>query len=482
MAAGIEETNGSVKNSAGMSQGDVSHGVHAYLGIILNVLDGIFVVATSVTFYLLLPFLLPISLIFRIYRNYVNDKLTERNGDSILLMPGLDALMATDSTENRLVINSLLKMKGDLNLDLVKKLTLQRMVDAKNDYGGKAFPKLTMFPNQLLHRDVWMEELNFNIDDHIFIHETKAPKDKRKLGTFIGDLCSSPLPSAKSPWQLVYLRSEDPKDDFYFLLFRVHHAIADGVSLVRMVVTKMADKVPAIAEVRRFGTRNKWKKYLTAAIVGPSMLLKRLAWPADHSILHGQKLSGQKIVAWSDAIELDLIKRMKTATQTTVNDVLMACLAGAFRSYFQKHQSSPPKDVSAYIPVDLRPPKGKIVLDNQFGLVFLHLPLDSESCLDTLKSTRDRMNAVKSSPEPLINTLTVRYLNARMPKWLCSVFLTWMARKCTMILSNVPGPSEKLTIAGDTIDEIMFWPPGRNNVGKYWFVFTCKLNKDTLGV
>ena len=70
-------------------------------------------------------------------------------------------------------------------------------------------------------------------------------------------------------------------------------------------------------------------------------------------------------------MDLDLIKRMKNATGTTVNDILMTCLAGGFHEYFNKFASHMPADILTYVPVDIRPPNAKLVLDNQFALVFL---------------------------------------------------------------------------------------------------------------
>ncbi|ELT97406.1 hypothetical protein CAPTEDRAFT_205446 [Capitella teleta] len=437
-------------SSNGIHNAKVAHKENQH-PVLHKVLDHVLTVVVCVAFYLLIPIFLPLSLAFRVYRAQIHKRLHARN--KLTLMSGSDAMMQADTQENRMVINALLTMRGKLDIAAHQERCMERMVKARNDYGDLNFPKMGQYANQLLHRDVWMNETDFKIEEHLFIHPEQAPEDKSELGTFIGDICSRPLPACKSPWQILYLRTHEP--DLFIALFRVHHIIADGISLVRMVTTCMTDDVPDMGVVKRFGTSTKWKKVAQLLYQGPLILLKSIAWPADHSVLHGATLSGQKLVMWSDPISLNLIKRIKNATATTVNDVVVSCLAGAFRNYFLKHQSTMPDDISAYIPVDIRPPHGRIVLDNQFSLVFLSLPLTSSNSMETLKKTQERMGAIK---------------------WMASTLLTWIAKKCSMVLSNVPGPSEPLHLLGNKIEDIMFWPPCMANVGLGVSIFSYSGN------
>ncbi len=243
----------------------------------------------------------------------------------------------------------------------------------------------------------------------------------------------------------------------------------DGVSLVKVMVKQLMDAVPEDPSIKRFGSRNQFWRAARAILTGPSILMERIYLPSDNNILHLPTLSGDKLVAWSKSIDLDLIKKMKNAAGMTVNDVLMASLAGSFRDYFKAHASTVPQSVSCSIPVDIRKPGSKLVLDNQFALVFLKLPTDIDDPLEILKETKQRMDFIKTSGEPIVNALTLRYCMARLPNWITRPMFDMLSDKCTLVLSNVPGPQKKLVLAGKPIERVVFWPPGRSTVGQFLF-------------
>ena len=242
-------------------------------------------------------------------------------------------------------------------------------------------------------------------------------------------------------------------------------SVGDGVSLVKVLVKQLMDASPEDEKIRRFGAKNQFWRIARAVLTGPAILMEKLYHPSDNSILHGPTLSGDKMVAWSNGIDLGLIKKMKNVADTTVNDVLMACLAGAFRDYFKAHASHVPHGVLCSVPVDIRKPGNKLVLDNQFAVVFLSLPTETDDLMETLRETKQRMDFIKVSGEPIVNALTMRYLMARLPNWMTRPLLDSMSDKATTVLSNVPGPQEKLELAGKPIERVVFWPPGRSQLG-----------------
>lgn len=87
-----------------------------------------------------------------------------------------------------------------------------------------------------------------------------------------------------------------------------------------------------------FGTKSMSIEQIAKAIFqGPARMIEKILFPADQHCLHGPKLTGIKTLAWSDPVDLTLIKEIKEATGTTINDVLMACLALTFREYFERY-------------------------------------------------------------------------------------------------------------------------------------------------
>ena len=423
-----------------------------------------------------LPFLLPISLLFRIYRHTLLFIISRQRKD-VDMVSGSDSVWLQDSEANPAVINSILVVKGTPSIKPFQERLMERLVDAKVEGSDRRLlPKVKQYASTIYHRYVWIDEENFDIDQHMYVHDSPAPKDMDELQLMVGEICSKPLPQRKAAWQFILLKyadppsGESPDNQTFYIIFRVHHAIADGISLVKLLVHKMVDKVPEemLKTTKRFGSKGFLSKALKAVFEGPALLLERVIWPADHHFLHNSNaLSGTKLVAWSDPLELGLVKQMKNATGTTVNDVLVSCLAGAFGEYFKKYSSDIPNEIKAYVPVDIRPQSQKeIILDNEFALVFLSLPVDVTDPVENLFKVKARMDKIKTSPEPIVTSLAVKYAMARLPNWLTRWSCDWLSDKCSLVLSNVPGPQEKMTMVGQVLDDMLFWPPQRSNIGK----------------
>jgi len=189
-------------------------------------------------------------------------------------------------------------------------------------------------------------------------------------------------------------------------------------------------------------------------------------WPDPRTPLKG-KLSGRKVVAWSRPVPLADVRAAKAAVGGTVNDVLLATIAGGLRRYLEKKGAlRDGLSFRAVVPVSLRPLTEMSHLGNQFGLVFLPLPVGIDGGRARLAALQRRMKSLKNSVEPMV-VLYVLGLLGRVPKPLQSLVLRIFGTKGTAVLTSVPGPSRPLYVAGRAIDGFVFWVPqsGRLGVG-----------------
>ena len=63
----------------------------------------------------------------------------------------------------------------------------------------------------------------------------------------------------------------------------------------------------------------------------------------------------------------------------------------------------------------------------------------------------------------------------RFPNWLTHIIFDSVASKCSLVLSNVPGPKQACYVCGLKLEQLIFWPPQRCNVGKWHFrLVTCR--------
>jgi len=177
------------------------------------------------------------------------------------------------------------------------------------------------------------------------------------------------------------------------------------------------------------------------------------------------------------------MKAIGRATGSTVNDVLMAALAGALRRYLEGLGETPRGiDVRGVVPVNLRRPDAAGQLGNRFGLVFLELPIGLEDPLDRLFEVRRRMRALKGSPQALA-IYQVLWAMGAAPRTLFDLALGIFAAKGTAVVTNVIGPRHEIAIAGATLREAMFWVPSAGRLalgvsllsyaGKVWIGLQC---------
>jgi WS/DGAT/MGAT family acyltransferase len=172
-----------------------------------------------------------------------------------------------------------------------------------------------------------------------------------------------------------------------------------------------------------------------------------------------------KEVAWAEPLPLDDIKTVAKALGASINDVLLSCVAGALSSYLaQKGDATEGVMIRALVPVNLRPLEHAYRLGNQFGLVFLDLPIGIDNPVERLYAVRANMTALKGSYQPVISLGLLAAMGAG-PKVLQEELLQALARNGTAVMTNVPGPPQRLYFAGAAIERFLFWVPQSGNLG-----------------
>ncbi len=128
----------------------------------------------------------------------------------------------------------------------------------------------------------------------------------------------------------------------------------------------------------------------------------------------GPALSGQRQAAWIGGLSLAQVKALKNRLGCSFNDVLMACMAGALRTYIaRKHATqttttAQPQDLHVSIPISMRSQAQVGVLNNEFSLVTARLPVGEADRSQRLKLTQSRFQALRHSIEPIANFLVFK--------------------------------------------------------------------------
>jgi diacylglycerol O-acyltransferase len=139
-------------------------------------------------------------------------------------------------------------------------------------------------------------------------------------------------------------------------------------------------------------------------------------------------------------------------------------VTGGLRGWLLE-QGQEPRDLRAMVPVDLRrgaeaPPE----LGNRFGIVFVGLPLAEASRRGRVAAVRAAtLRAKRSAVAPASYALLS--LVGVLPHWGQGLAAQLLGRVATVIVTNVPGPREPLTLAGAPLTDIVFWVPHIGPIG-----------------
>lgn len=171
----------------------------------------------------------------------------------------------------------------------------------------------------------------------------------------------------------------------------------------------------------------------------------------------------RKAVAWSDPIPLESIKLIGRATGATVNDVLLAAVAGGLQRYLADEGESV-REVSWFVPVNLKPFEDNLPPDlgNYFALVILPMTLDEPDRVTRLEQMHHRMQRIKHSDEAVL-TFGLQRVISLSPSQIAFFLTNFFANKGVGVLTNVPGPAAQLRYAGIDVDQVVGFAPCSGN-------------------
>lgn len=338
----------------------------------------------------------------------------------------------------------------------------------------------------------WEPDPEFELDNHVHRVALSTPEEEGELQHLIGSLISTPLDFERPLWQ-AHVIDRGAAGSAVFM--RIHHCIADGLALVQVLLSITDEQADhSVAEPGAQPARRKKQRSWLAGgmrlgrdLLGSGLTLlarpKRLfsvagrGWdagreltqlllmPADPRGLLRGPFSGRKAVAWADDLDLARVKEAAHALSGTVNDLLLSSVTGALRQYLLEQGKELPRNIHAAVPVNLRPKDEPVeTLGNQFGMAVVALPVGLAEPLERYRAVKEIMTQAKHSAQPMA---TYGLLNALgySPASLEHRALQLLSRKASVVMTNVPGPSRPLYLAGAKVVRPMAWVPQSGDIG-----------------
>ncbi|XP_053651315.2 uncharacterized protein [Cherax quadricarinatus] len=459
---------------------------------IYNVVCGILKTTLALGLLLLLvPVVLPFVCIFWLASCFVSLVYRVNFGSSVTKASGMDSVWGTEYPNSRPFITVTLLLSGAPDLAKITQHIQTKILDVKDSNGDHKHKKFRQMFAQICGYYAWRNVNDFNVENHIRVVNLRSLYSGDSRGTYtLGDIPdirenefsptvarssvddelihryiseegTSPLSPDRPPWEIILLLRGDRR---YTVLVRLHHAIGDGVSLMRLWMEVMVEPLLSLPPVGSHSTSPlvRGTMMLWSAMVLPLGLLQLVA-NFDNNVLHGPPLSGTKIMTASAGLPLAVLKQVKVAACATVNDVLMSCLAAALTKHFTRRLQEVPQ-VTVAVPVSFHDFKEAPALINRFSVATIKLPtLHTFTPTARLAATKRVLDEMKRDPALGSVMWLVRMVSGVLPASLAQRIISGAG--VTAAASNVPGPQQEISIWGHKVEDMLFWVPNRAPVG-----------------
>jgi len=338
-------------------------------------------------------------------------------------------------------------------------------------------------------RPVWVDDPHFKVTYHVRHTALPRPGGDEELKRLTGRVFSQALDRTRPLWELWLV--EGLAENRFALLSKTHHALVDGVSGVD-IATVIFDTSPEPMPVAP--PEHEWipRPLPSGALLVANALLERATVPAEiargfRAALRrprqvaqraGEALVGVGAMAWAGiqaappspfnvrigphrrftSVQGDLneFKLVKNALGGTVNDVVLAAVAGALGRYMRLH-GHPTEDLvlKAMVPVSVRADVERGALGNKVAAMWAPLPVGMTDPVQRMLRIRRAMDGIKDSGQA-VGAQVLTGLSGFAPPTILAQAARLQARQrlFNVVVTNIPGPQFPLYVLGRRLEAL----------------------------
>ena len=355
-----------------------------------------------------------------------------------------------------------------------------------------------------LHHPVWVDDPEFELDDHLMRASLPSPGSAAELDAFVASVMSRRLDPDRPLWEMYVV--EGLEGERIALIAKVHHAILDGVSGAS-VLAAFLDLTPrsrvialppewspaplpsnaqmllhaASSLARQPGTALGTIQAGVDAVADLGMhnreVLGRGEQPppgffsAPRASFNGA-VSNRKRFA-SLTVPLQDVKLVGRAYEATVNDVILACVSGGLRRVLESRGERPHASLAAMVPVSTRPEGQREELGNQISGMLVSLATDVDDPVARLDAVAESSRVAKEQEKLHRGRFLGDLAQIALP-----AFVSRLARAMAgtrvfdkvrppfnVVVSSVRGPDFSLFCAGSRVVDILPVGPIAEGIG-----------------
>jgi WS/DGAT/MGAT family acyltransferase len=372
-------------------------------------------------------------------------------------------------------------------------------IDKIRDYVASRLHLIPRYRQRLAHTPignhaVWVDDADFNIDYHVRHSALPKPGDEHQLKRLAARVVAQHLDRHKPLWEIWILEGLETPGQFV-MISKVHHCMVDGMSSVDLLAVLLTpEPTQAFEPPSRWKPRpvpSHWNLAIDALaryVRLPIDIAKNLpqiwqdAGDPDSGIRAGLNIVRQALGVGMrvsdtplnrrigphrrlDWLTMDLaeVKAVKKRLGGSLNDIVLATVAGAVRRFLQRRRVDVdvvPLDFRVMAPVSVRTDQEHHTLGNRVSGWMVPMPLHERDPLCRLENIRQTTERLKRSNQALgAAALT------QVGEWTPSTLLALGARLAVtalpfnLIVTNVPGPQQSLYMLGaKMVDNFGFIP------------------------
>jgi diacylglycerol O-acyltransferase / wax synthase len=349
-----------------------------------------------------------------------------------------------------------------------------------------------LYPPLGLGTPFWVDYPDFDIHRHLSRVALPGPGSEAQFRELVGELLAPPLDRAKPLWELILV--EGFEDDRFAIVYKTHHAMADGISAVDigMLLFDVEPKPEPVREEELWtpartpsrtalvghagsgigATLRRFARWLRRALREPKRARRRasdgltglwevtwnLARPAP-KVPFNTEIGPRRSMCWAN-FDLPDFKQVKNVLGGTVNDVTLAVVAGALRRWLlERDVAVDGLELKALVPVSIRTENEHGELGNKLTAMRGPLPVGIEDPVERLRAVSVAMDALKASKQPLgaeaIWGLNDWFRDFAPPVLLApTAAINFSTRLFNLLVTNFPGPQVPFYVLGRELTSV----------------------------
>ncbi|MDQ3958268.1 MAG: wax ester/triacylglycerol synthase family O-acyltransferase [Actinomycetota bacterium] len=338
-----------------------------------------------------------------------------------------------------------------------------------------------------LGRPVWVDDTHFNLEYHVRHTALPSPGDDTKFRRLTARIMSQQLDRTKPLWEIWF--AEGLTNDRFALISKTHHCLVDGVSGadIMSVILDLgpepqqvepepwhpdpeptADRLLVDALRERLTSPGEIIRTVQSSMMDPAKIPNRLLESVRAlAAFVGGSLDFAPTSSLNRAIgphrrfetvlvDLAEVKRIKNGLGGTVNDVVLAAVAGGLRRLLKtRGESTDELELRAMVPVSVRAEADRGALGNRVASMWAPLPVYEPDAVARLEKISETMRDLKASGQA-VGAQVLASLGEYAPPTILAQAARLVARQraFNLVVTNVPGPQIPLYTLGREMVEV----------------------------